>query len=126
MWANFYNTQGGGPQGGPGEPGHNGVRYPGSMSPHMAPMEAAGWWAQGGVHAADPYRMGGPPVMHPGAPGPWAMRGPRPRGERRGPGRPRLTGKGGGRADNTPPGEPGTSPFYAGPDSIPDRFDMVG
>ena len=108
MWANFYNS------GGPEDP--NGIRYPGPMSPHMG-ME--GWW-QGGPHPdmGGPYRMAGSPGMPP-APGPWAMRGPRPRGERRGPGRPRLTSKGerGSRPRN--PSTPGASPFYPGVEGLP-------
>lgn len=54
------------------------------------------WWTQsnhgrGGAQAGSgDYHHGfnHPFNMH--APGPWALRGPRPRGERRGPGRPRL------------------------------------
>ena len=116
MWDNFYSSQ-------PDE--HNGgARYPGPMSPHMG-ME--GWWQGGGgaPHLGPdmgPYRMGSPGM--PPVPGPWAMRGPRPRGERRGPGRPRLTSKGERGARPRNPSGPGASPFFPGPDGLPP--DMMG
>jgi hypothetical protein len=78
------------------------------------------------------------------APGPWALRGPRPKGERRGPGRPRLNTASGKpvnpmmersiSAPSMPSGRsrmmsPGLSPFSSGlgstPGSIPSP-DMDG
>merc|ERR1719412_1531825 len=73
MWANFYGPGSGGP------PGEHPARFP-----HPG---------AGGPPDMGPYRMG-TPGLGGLAPGPWALRGPRPRGERRGPGRPRLTTKG--------------------------------
>jgi len=118
MWANFYGS-GGGP---PGD--HGGGRYPhpGTMPPHMG-MDG-GWW-QGHAHSPDmgPYRMGGPGM--PPAPGPWALRGPRPRGERRGPGRPRLTTKGERGSRPRSAGLPGADQFPSPyPDGLPP--DMMG
>ena len=102
MWANFYGS-GGGPPGSQG--GDPGPRYP-PLPPHMGGpgMEPGAWWQPGGHPGPDlgPYRMGGPGPGMPPAPGPWALRGPRPRGERRGPGRPRLTNKGGPRGESRP------------------------
>jgi hypothetical protein len=125
MWANFYSS---GPP-----PAADDGRYPLNgppMSPHMVGtpggMDAGGgggWW--GHPHQppdmVHPYRMGSPGVIPPGAPGPWAMRGPRPRGERRGPGRPRLTAKGergGSRSRNPSASSPFPSPF-PGADGLP-------
>ena len=121
MWANFYNSGGGGVP----EDHHNGGRYHGAMSPHMigggGPMEA--WWQGGsGPIPGDPsgYRLPGlPPVMHPGAPGPWAMRGRGSRNDRRGPGRPRMA-----KGDRP---EPGTSPFYPNSEGMtPEMLANVG
>ena len=92
MWANFYGPGSGGP------PGEHPARFPhpgAGGPPHMG-MDG-GWW-QGHPHPPGPPDMGpyrmGTPGLGGLAPGPWALRGPRPRGERRGPGRPRLTTKG--------------------------------
>lgn len=89
MWANFYGPGSGGP------PGEHPQRFPHPGGPPHMGMEG-GWW-QGHPHPPGPphmapYRLGSPELGL--APGPWALRGPRPRGERRGPGRPRLTTKG--------------------------------
>merc|ERR1719266_2631622 len=92
MWANFYGPGSGGP------PGEHPARFPhpgAGGPPHMG-MDG-GWW-QGHPHPPGPPDMGpyrmGTPGLGGLAPGPWALRGPRPRGERRGPRRPRLTTKG--------------------------------
>ena len=128
MWANFYGS-GGGPPGG-GEVGGPRPGYP----PHLQPgpgMEPP-WWQPGHPGPPDlgPYRLGGPPGPGapgmPPAPGPWALRGPRPRGERRGPGRPRLTNKGGERPRSAGlPGAQFPSPY---PDTGPGPGlpDMLG
>merc|ERR1719195_2313192 len=90
------------------------------------------WWQPGHPAAPDlgPYRLGGPPGPGapgmPPAPGPWALRGPRPRGERRGPGRLRLTNKGGERPRSAGlPGAQFPSPY---PDTGPGPGlpDMLG
>ena len=117
MWDNFYTSHQP-----PEDHNNGGVRYPpGPMSPHMG-ME--GWWQGGpppphlGGPDLGPYRMGSPGM--PPVPGPWAMRGPRPRGERRGPGRPRLTSKGERGARPRNPSGPGASPFFpGGPEGLP-------
>ena len=119
MWANFYGS-GGGPPGG-GDPS----RYPPLPPTHMG-MEPSGWWQGHGGPDLGPYRMGGPPGPGmPPAPGAWAMRGPRPRGERRGPGRPRLTNKSDARGDNRPrsAGLPGAAQFPSPyPDGLPSEM----
>ena len=118
MWANFYGSSSGPPGGDGGQGGQ--ARYPPPLAqpgpPHMG-MEP-GWW-QGHAPDMSGYRMPGPGI--PPAPGPWALRGPRPRGERRGPGRPRLTNKGGPGGENRPrsaglPGAQFPSPY---PDGLP-------
>ena len=122
MWANFYGSGGGPPgSGGGGEPG---PRYP-HLPPHMGgpgPMEPGTWWQPGGHPGPDlgPYRMGAPGPGMPPAPGPWALRGPRPRGERRGPGRPRLTNKAGGRGQDSRPPSAGGLPGSQFPGPYPD------
>ena len=122
MWANFYGSGGGPPgSGGGGEPG---PRYP-HLPPHMGgpgPMEPGAWWQPGGHPGPDlgPYRMGAPGPGMPPAPGPWALRGPRPRGERRGPGRPRLTNKAGGRGQDSRPPSAGGLPGSQFPGPYPD------
>ena len=124
MWANFYGPGSGGP------PGEQPPRFPhpgAGAPPHMG-MDG-GWW-QGHPHPPGPPDMGPYRMASPGlgglAPGPWALRGPRPRGERRGPGRPRLTTKGErgsrGRAVAHPTDEPQfPTPF---PDGL--APDMMG
>jgi len=78
MWANFYGSA---------EGISRDSRFPDPefVPPHMR-MER-GWWPDPQM----PYDMG----HFPGAPvpGPWATQGPRPRGEKPGPGRPRSTNK---------------------------------
>ena len=107
------------------------------------------WWmsgdqGRGGNMQASEYPPGFRMPFNMQVPGPWALRGPRPRGERRGPGRPRLNttstkssgslmersisapSMGGGRARMM---SPGLSPFSSGlgstPGSIPSP-DMDG
>ena len=126
MWANFYGPGSGGP------PGEHPARFPHPAAggpPHMG-MEGS-WW-QGHPHPPGPpdmgpYRMGGPPGMAGLAPGPWALRGPRPRGERRGPGRPRLTTKGERGSRGRGVTHPTDDPQFPGP--FPDGLappDMMG
>lgn len=113
MW-NYYNTPYNLPQQ-PQQPQHP-PQHP--IEPGFQPgmgmgMDSSGmchnpneWWMSGEQNRGGPgagqmpgseYPPGFRMPFNMQAPGPWALRGPRPRGERRGPGRPRL---------NTAPGKP--------------------
>ena len=80
MWANFYGSE---------EGISRGARFPGpEFDPLHMRMEGGGWWPSGHPHQPEMNHFPGSPI-----PGPWASQGPRPRGERPGPGRPRSTNK---------------------------------